>query len=258
MTLIDDFVQLLIKQDKNLIKIGTGSGYNVWVDKREPTVAYKLEKPTAPGSPNADYTKLTTALGNYNINASATLCRIIEIDSNELQSVLNIYISRVNRIVNPAYINPVRQIPALATFNYKTTGYAVIDFHGMHFGIDEISLLITRNRLISMVGELGKNMAQLHYRSLNDGRDVELLIGRDVENKLIIHVSDFNNTEAITDHTALSTVRNMVNSLKNAPTVKSDKELYDKFVESYLAEADLVGKETEAQRVINELSKRVF
>jgi hypothetical protein len=258
MATIDSFAQLLRNKDTNLLKVGSGSGSVVWIDKRDPNVAYKVEKGNAVGDPNEDYSNAALALSNYDINATAVLCRIMEYTENKLEPVFNTYMSQVKRIVNPGFINPYRNVAAVVIFNYKTTNYSIIREKGMYYGVAEVEQLITRRKLLLLVEQYATTMAQLHYRSLLDGRDVELLLStKNVDNEHVLYVSDFNVAAVITDHTDNTSVLNMVNSLRNAPTMKSDAELYNIFSTAYLAEATLVGKESEAQIVLNKLAVRI-
>jgi hypothetical protein len=254
MTLIDDFAQLVITQNRNLVKIGTGTAHNVWVDKRAPTVAYKIEKLNALGGANHEYNVVSTLLGNYDLNATSTLCKVITFDANQLQTDLNTYISMMKRYVNPTRIT---DYSAVALLSHKRTSNAIIPFRGVYIGISELRVMLKGNttKLNALVSELGTCMAKLHYRCLNDGNDIEILLDKDASGEIIAYISDFNVSNPITDHSNITSIRGMVNSLKFSPTLLSDTKLYDYFVSAYLIEADLVGSSSYAQVVINALQK---
>jgi hypothetical protein len=181
------------------------------------------------------------------INIDTELCKLIKM--NEYIHIENkMCIMKLLRVINP--INQDLKYTIHPQFQHEKLDYTVKG-RGRFLGINDLisKEIFTLDNIQNYIKDLGILMSRLHYLLKNDGYDIEIFIGKDIETNIVLYVGDFDLSEfyeTINDEI----IERLEWSLSAVPYFPIQGEYYEIFSQNYLEEASKYNMRETAKKVL--------
>jgi hypothetical protein len=239
-------VKQFLKNIKESKEIGRGGAGIVYLDKSQDDSVFKVSNKLDTCRIWGKESKIYERLNKINIDTD--LCKLIKMKeyfSDEISCCMEL-----TRVYNP--INKDFNYTIHPQFQYNDLDY-LNKGRGHFLGISQLKKLniFTDKNIKDYIKELAILLARLHYKHKNDGYDLEVFVGKDLNNQITLYIGDFDLSEFY-ENMNEKIISRLSWSLASVPYFPIEDELYDIFSDNYLKEASKYNMKETAEMVLKE------
>lgn len=255
--MIEDFVKTYNQNREELSEIGRGGNGTVYFDPKFENALFKVSlRMNVCRSFNTEYAVYNDMQDKRDkIPESITLVKVIELyeystftDEKDNEGCV-LALQRIRPLVSNKHNKSIH-----ATFGDTFTEVSLHLSRGYYYGLKELEKHLSN--VSEYIFQLGQMMATLHYILLNDGYDIEVIVGYEHNSDVPrLYIIDFDLSKTITEFDS-GTIKRIVDGLTSVPYFPyADDPNWKIFSDGYLSIAEKEDYSEVAEQVLSKYAE---